>query len=99
MALIRFGVVRGFNEDTYLADVELEGYVHTYIHSIPVAFHVREDLLTDGTKCVVIFLDELNPSNAVLLALFSGRPADDPAFDPQQGHKHRGILRDGPILE
>lgn len=99
MAWIRFGVVRGFDKDTYLADVELEGYVSTYVSNIPVAYHVREDLLTDGTKCVVLFLDELNPSNAVLLALFSGRPGDDPAFDPALGHRHSGLLRDGPRLD
>jgi hypothetical protein len=99
VAWIRFGVVRGFDKDTYLADIELEGYVSTYVSNIPVAYHVREDLLTDGTKCVVLFLDELNPSNAVLLALFSGRPGDDPAFDPALGHRHSGLLRDGPRID
>jgi len=96
--LIRFGTIRAFEARTYLADVELGGYVATYVSNVPVAYHLRQDLVVDGTKCVVLFLDALNPSNAVVIALFSGRPAEDPKFDPVVGHRHMGVVGDGPKL-
>jgi hypothetical protein len=95
---LRLGTIRGFSGVTYLADVEIEGYVSTYLTGVPVAFHVREDLVTDGTACLVALLDPLNPRAAVVVALFDGRPAEDPRFDPVVGHKHRGLVGDGPEL-
>lgn len=95
---LRCGVIREFDKDSYLAGVELAGYVDSYLEDVPVAFHLREDLVVDGARCVVFFADELNPSSGVVIALYGGRPADDPAFDPVVGHKHRGIERDGPKL-
>ena len=95
---LRFGTIHGFDKQTYHADVEIGGHVSTYLTGIPVAYHCREDLVTVGARCVVLFLDELNPSNAVVLALFSGRPAGDPRFDPVHGHRHTGAVGDGPEL-
>jgi len=98
VALIRFGVIKSFDKDVYQADVEIIGYHGTYIESVPVALSVREDLVTEGARCVILFFDEINPSDAVVLALFGGRPAEDPLFDPVVGHRHRGMVRDGPKL-
>jgi len=98
VALLRRGVIRSFEKDTYLADVEITGYQSTYLKAIPVAFHLREDLVTEGTACVVLFFDELDPTDGVVLALHGDRPAYDPRFDPVIGHKHRGIVDDGPLL-
>jgi hypothetical protein len=95
----RFGTIHSFDKQTYTADVEIGGHISTYVTAIPVAFHCREDLVDVGTRCVVLFLDELNPNNAVVLALFSGRPADDPRFDPVHGHRHTGAVGDAPELE
>ena len=96
---IRLGTILAFDRQTYLSDVEIAGYVGTYLSAVPVAYHVREDWVTAGTRCVVLFMDELNPRNAVVLALFGGRPADDPRFDPSVGHRHTGLAGDGPRLE
>ncbi len=97
--MLRLGVIRAFDKATYLADVEITGYQSTQIEGVPVAFHLREDLVVDGTRCLVVFQDELNPTDGVVVALFGGRPGEDPAFDPVIGHKHRGLLRDGPRIE
>lgn len=98
MALMRRGVIRAFDRDTYLADVEIVGYQSSMLTDLPVAFHLRQDLVTDGTMCVVLFFDELDPTDGVVLALVGGRPAYDPKFDPVIGHKHRGLVDDGPLL-
>lgn len=96
--MLRLGIIRGFDSLTYLADVEVEGYVSTYLQGVPVGYHVREDLVTDGTACLVAMLDPLNPRAAVVVALFDGRPGEDPRFDPVHGHRHRGLIGDGPTL-
>lgn len=95
---LRRGVIRAFDKDTYLADVEMTGYQSSMVKDLPVAFHLREDLVADGTLCVVLFFDELDPTDGVVLALVGGRPAYDPKFDPVIGHKHRGLVDDGPLL-
>lgn len=98
MALIRRGVVRAFDRDTYLADVEMTGYQSTLVVDLPVALHLRADLVVDGVECVVVLFDELDASNGVVVALVGGAPAYDPKFDPVIGHKHRGLIDDGPLL-
>jgi len=98
MALIRRGVIRAFDRDTYVADVEMRGYQSTLVTDVPVGLHVRADLVVDGVECVVIWFDELDPTDAVVVALVGGKPGYDPKFDPVLGHKHRGLIDDGPLL-
>lgn len=94
-----FGVIRGFDWDSYTADIELAGYPGTLLVDVPVAWSVRNDLAVDGVACLVVFPDELDARTGVVVALFGGKPADDPRFDPVIGHRHRGLLGDGPKLE
>ena len=98
MALVRRGTIRAFDRDTYLADVEMSGYQRTLLTDVPVALHLRADLVVDDVDCVVIFFDELDLTDGVVLALVGGVPASDPKFDPVIGHKHRGLIDDGPVL-
>jgi len=98
MPSIRFGTIRSFDKELYTAVVEVTGYPSSCLEDVPVAFHLRDDLVTAGTRCVLLLNDSLDSSDAVVLAVFGGRPADDPAFDPVLGHRHRGILRDGPEI-
>lgn len=99
MPALHFGWIHGFNRDVYTADVELVGYAGSLLSGVPVAYHLREDQPVNGARCLVLFEDTLDLSQAVVLALWGGRPPDDPAFDPLTGHKHRGLLRDAPLLE
>lgn len=94
----RRGVVRGFDRGTWTADVELRGFQSTRLTAVPVAQHVRWDLMVDGAQCVVLLLDPSNPTDAVVVALLGEAPALDPKFDPVLGHKHRGLEDDGPEL-
>ena len=99
MTTLHFGSIRGFDPRTYTADIELVGYAGSLLAGVPLAYHLREDLPVNGARCLVCFEDTLDLSLAVVVALWGGRPADDPAFDPLLGHRHRGLLRDGPRLE
>jgi len=92
------GTVRAFDAQAYEATVELRGYPATVLTRLPVAQHLRADLLHDGVRCVVLLFDELRATDGVVLALYGGAPAGDPAFDPQTGHRHRGLIGDGPEI-
>ena len=96
---MRFATIRSFDRLLYTAAVEITGYPASRMEDVPVAFGLREDLVTPGTRCLVVLNESMDSSDAVVVALFGGRPADDPAFDPILGHRHRGLLRDGPEIE
>ena len=98
MPTARFGTIRSFDKLLYTAVVEIVGYQATQLEDVPVALHLREDLVAAGVRCVVVMNDGFDSSDAVVVTLFGGRPADDPAMDPVLGHRHRGLLRDGPTL-
>ncbi|OQB27119.1 MAG: hypothetical protein BWY10_01607 [Chloroflexi bacterium ADurb.Bin180] len=99
MPTLYFGFIHNFDPTVYTADIELSGYAGSLLTGVPVAYHVREDLIVAGARCLVLFEEVVNLTHAVVLAMWNGRPADDPAFDPLTGHRHRGLLRDGPRLE
>lgn len=97
MSVLLFGTVRSFSKADFLASVEVTGY-QTVLEDVPVAYSVREDLCAAGVRCVLVLDDAMTPSSAVVLALMGGRPGADPRFDPVLGHRHTGLLGDGPVL-
>ncbi len=100
---IRRGVIRAFDNGTYLADVQIVGSMATMLTGVPVAKQIGADLLTSGTKCGVLFFDEPNPSDACVVFVYDGAPPawitsalikdgevaeDDLAFDPLTPTEH-----------
>lgn len=71
MKVVR-GIVRGFDAVNYRADVQLVGSVATYLPSIAVAKHIAAAEVIDGAECAVLFFDEANPSEAVVIATYGG---------------------------
>ncbi|MFQ6001193.1 MAG: hypothetical protein ACE5LG_05950 [Anaerolineae bacterium] len=71
---VRRGIIRAFDSDTYLADVQIVGSMATVLTGVPVAKQIGADLLTSGTKCGVLFFDETNPSDACVAFVYEGLP-------------------------
>lgn len=71
---IRRGIVRTFNPATYIAKVEIPGW-RPNVLTIPAAKHLAANLLTAGSKVVVLFFDETNPNDAVVLGSYDGAPS------------------------
>lgn len=86
-----------FNRDLWIADVELAGLV-AMIVGAPVAYHVRPDLLVAGAKVMVLVADEVGSQDCVVVGVFGGVPGPDPMLDPDVGHRHRGLVGDGPVV-
>ncbi len=75
---IRRGIIRKFDSDTYLADVQIVGSMATMLPGVPVAKQIGGDLLTSGSKCGVLFFDETNPSDACVVFVYEGVPDPHP---------------------
>lgn len=61
------GVIRAFDPVTWTATVELIGGLATLVENMPVAGHLGESDLLDGTKCGVILFDPNNPADGCVV--------------------------------
>ena len=71
---IRRGIIRAFDSETYLANVQIMGSMATTLTGVPVAKQIGANLLTSGARCGVLFFDETNPSDACVVFVYQGTP-------------------------
>lgn len=68
---LRKAVLRSFNSIDYTATVQLAGSYKVYLEDIAVARNLPAAEMTTGRKTAVIFFDEHNPKEAVVIAIYS----------------------------
>lgn len=68
---IRKAVLRSFNSSNYTAVVQLAGSYKVYLEDITVARNLPTAEMTVGRKVAVIFFDEHNPKEAVVIAVYT----------------------------
>ena len=68
---LRKGVLRSFNSGNYTATIQLAGSYKVYLEGITVARNLPVGEMTTGRKVAVIFFDEHNPKEAVVLAVYT----------------------------
>ncbi len=68
---LRKGVLRSFNSGNYTATVQLAGSYKVYLEDITVARNLPLAEMIVGRKVAVIFFDEYNPKEAVVLAVYT----------------------------
>ena len=68
---LRKGVLRSFNSGNYTATVQLVGSYKVYLEDITVARNLPTAEMTTGRKVAVIFFDEYNPKEAVVIAVYT----------------------------
>lgn len=68
---IRKGVLRSFNSGNYTATVQLAGSYKVYLEDIAVARNLPAAEMTAGRKVAVIFFDEHNAKEAVVIAVYT----------------------------
>ncbi len=67
---VRACIIRDFDSASYQASLEIEGYCGSLVRHVPVATHVPVEQLVDGTRGVVLFLDDLSPLAGMLIGLY-----------------------------
>ena len=66
---LRKAVLKSFNSGDYTATIQLAGSYKTYLESIAVARNIPAVEMALGRKVAVIFFDEHNPKEAVVIAV------------------------------
>ncbi len=68
---LRKGVLKSFNSGDYTATVQLAGSYKVYLEGVTVARNLPTGEMTAGRKVAVIFFDEHNPREAVVVAVYT----------------------------
>lgn len=70
MSVVRFGTVREYDAGSHTASVQIVGYPGSLVPGVPVASNIDSALLVDGARCVVVFNDSLNATDACVVAVY-----------------------------
>ena len=76
--LIKRGLLQSFNPATYTASVLFFEATSFALSGIPVANHIDGTSAVIGALCAVLFFDEYNPQDAVIIATFATIPTPPP---------------------
>jgi len=68
---LRKAVLRSFNSGNYTATVQLAGSYKVYLEDITVARNLPLAEMIVGRKVAVIFFDEYNPKEAVVVTVYT----------------------------
>ncbi len=63
-------VLKSFNSTDYTAVVQLESSHKAYLEDIAVAGNIPSGKMTAGRYAAVLFFDEYNPGDAVIIAVY-----------------------------
>ncbi len=67
---IKRGIVQGFDSGSYRATVQVAGSLSVWLENVAVARNIAAAEMVAGRSCAIIFFDETNPSDAVLVAIY-----------------------------
>jgi hypothetical protein len=68
---LRKGVLRSFNPTEYTATVQLAGSYKVYLEDVTVARNLPSAEMTTGRKVALVFFDEHNAKEAVIMAVYT----------------------------
>ena len=69
--VVRKGEIKTFDSGTYVAAVRLAGSLAVWLSGVPVARNIAAGEVQAGRSCAVIFFDESNPRDAVIVAVYT----------------------------
>ena len=67
---LRKGVLKSFDSGAYTATVQLAGSYKAYLEDVAVARNISAAAMVAGRKVALVFFDESNVKEAVLLAVY-----------------------------
>lgn len=69
--VIRRGIIQAFHPATWTATVQVLPSQGNYLTNLQVAKHLLAAEILPGDQCAVLFFDELNPADALVIAVYS----------------------------
>lgn len=67
---LKSGVVKAFDANSYRATVQVLGSLSVWLEGIAVARNIPAAEMVAGRRCALVFFDETNPDDAVLVAVW-----------------------------
>ena len=68
--LVRKGEVKAFDSGSYRATVQLVGSLSVWLTGVPVARNIASGEMAAGRSCAIVFFDDANPNDAVVVAVY-----------------------------
>ena len=68
---LKKAILKSFNSTDYEATIQLTGSYKAYLEGVTVARNLPSSEMSLGRKVAVVFFDEHNPKEAVLIAVYS----------------------------
>lgn len=68
---VRRGEIRTFDAGAYTATVQMAGSISVWLSGVPVARNIAAAEVVVGRKCALIFFDDTNPDDAVVVAVYT----------------------------
>ena len=69
--MIKKGILKAFNSGTYIATVQIAGSLSVWLEDVPVNRGIETYDMVTGRNVAVIFLDPGNPTDAVVVAVWT----------------------------
>ena len=70
MVTVKKAILRSFDAESYTATIEISGSARTYLDGVPVAYNIPLVEMSVGRKLAVLFFDEHNVKDAVIVAVY-----------------------------
>ena len=68
---LRKGTLKSFNSVEYTATVQLAGSYKVYLEGVAVARNISSSEMAAGRKVTIVFFDEHNIKEAVVIAVYT----------------------------
>ncbi len=68
---LRKGKLKAFDSGSYTATVQVAGSLSVWLSGVPVARNIPAAEMVAGRACALIFFDDANPDDAVLVAVYT----------------------------
>ncbi len=68
---LKKAVLRSFNSGNYTATVQIASSYKVYLEDVAVARNIASGEMVTGRKVAVVFFDEYNPREAVVIAVYT----------------------------
>jgi hypothetical protein len=69
--VIKRGIIQAFDQTTWTATVQVLPSQGNYLTGVQVAKHLLAAEIATGDQCAVLFFNELNPADALVIAVYS----------------------------
>lgn len=79
---IRRGILTSFDPTTYTCSVLLLEATNTSLQNVPIAYHMDGTSALVNNFCAVLFFDEQNYTDALIIAIYPGAGVGSPTYLP-----------------